>query len=74
MYGTADKMRIVRDMMDGAGVDFRFITNPQTVRTEHRTVTVLGYRGLTGPSGQATYGAVANPNARSDAVRWALCR
>jgi len=74
---SAVKMRIVRDIVDGTGVDFRFIPNAQTVDDVERTVTVRNYRGLTGSSGQATYGVVANPSAvppQTEAHRWSLYR
>jgi hypothetical protein len=70
---TPDKMRIVRDMTDGPGVNFQFLpvlAGAQQVDTAQRTVTILNYRNLTGISGQATYGAVANDITR--AGHWAL--
>jgi hypothetical protein len=72
--GVADKMRIVRDTVDGPGVNFQFISGTQQVDLVQRTVTIRNYRNLTGASGRATYGAVVNPNATTEAARWPLYR
>jgi hypothetical protein len=71
--GAPDKMWIVRDMIDGSGVNFQFLPGVPEVNVAERTVTIRNYRNLTGNSGQAAYGAVANPNAsRTGVHHWSL--
>jgi len=69
---TSDRMWIVRDVMDGPSVDFRYLDGPQDVNAVQRTVTVRDYRGLTGSAGRASYGAVVRLT--TDARRWELYR
>jgi hypothetical protein len=69
-----DRMRAVRDIRDGPEVDFQFIDYPQDLDTTSRTITLTGYRNLTGPSGQATYGAVARLHDPTSGRRWELYR
>ena len=60
---TMPRMRAVRDMAEGLAIDFQFISGPQQADLVSRTVQLLGYQNLTGISGCATYGAVAEVQA-----------
>ncbi|MCX8038366.1 MAG: hypothetical protein N3D11_15160 [Candidatus Sumerlaeia bacterium] len=68
--GTSPRMAIVRDMAEGSAVSFQFLGGTHEVNLAQRTVTIRNYVGLTGSSGQATYGAVVR---QSTAARhWEL--
>lgn len=73
--GTTPQMHLVRDMLDGPGVDFQFLKISQELDVQERTVTVRNFTNLTGASGQAIYGVVAGSEAEtSDQRRWWLYR
>lgn len=64
LRGHASQMRIVRDAVDGASVDFDYVGGTAA----GSVVTLSGYTTLTGISGSGTLGAVIDPFAPIDEV------
>jgi hypothetical protein len=74
--GTAGNMRLVRDVQEGAAVDFQFIDAPsQIVDIASGTVTLRNFVGLTGADGRGVFGAVAATGGASTRTdHWELYR
>jgi len=67
-------MRLVRDRLEGEGVDFVFVDGLlQTVNTALGTVTIENLTGLTGTDGMGTFGVVA-PQGATPVGLWSLYR
>jgi hypothetical protein len=58
---SASQMRLTRDTLSGAGVNFATYTGGQTPNLGNSTVEALGITGLTDSSGIGIWGAVADP-------------
>jgi len=74
--GTAGNMRLMRDVQEGAAVDFQFIDAPsQIVDIASGTVTLRNFVGLTGADGRGVFGAVAATGGASTRTdHWELYR
>jgi hypothetical protein len=69
---TTDRLKVVKDVIDGTGVDYQVIGG--AVNAAERTVVVLDYANLTGPSGSVAYGVAAPTEQESATGRWQLYR
>lgn len=74
--GLAEEMQLVKDRIDGPQIDFGTATGTsQTINmSTPLTIDVTGVAGLTGASGQGTWGTVLSELAPTAAQSWELYR